>query len=214
MSVASLPYVLMVLALAPCYALAPRNVRPLILLVVSLIFYGSINWGFLPILLGVILASWAGGLTLAGDRPRPWLFAFWILAVLSPLLFYKYFLVWFATALAPFVPVSDLNFGGYGAVLIPAGLSFFTFQGLGYVIDVHRRVYPPETSLWRLALFVALFPQLLAGPIERFPVLAPQLRAAERPSPDMVLDGLVMLFYGLFLKVCLGDGLGVTVDAV
>ncbi|MDJ0948112.1 MAG: MBOAT family O-acyltransferase [Alphaproteobacteria bacterium] len=213
MNVSSLPYVALVLVMAPLYALSPRTIRPWLLLLVSLAFYGSFNWAFLPILLAVILASWLAGLTLDGGRRSPWLVTFWLLVVLAPLLFYKYLLFWFTEALIGLVPTSGLDFGGYGAVLIPVGLSFFTFQGLGYVIDIQRGLYPPERNPARLALFISLFPQLLAGPIERYPSLAPQLRAAARPSPDMVLDGLVMLFYGLFLKVCLGDGLGVTVDA-
>lgn len=214
MNVSSLPYVALVLVLAPVYSLSPRAWRPWILLTVSLAFYGSFNWAFLPLLLGVIVAGWAAGLALYGGRERPWLFAGSLLVVLSPLLFYKYLLFWFTEALIGLIPTSSLDFGGYGAVLIPVGISFFTFQALGYVIDVRRGLYPPERNVLRLGLFIALFPQLLAGPIERYPALAPQLRAAARPSPEMVLDGLVMLFYGLFLKICLGDGLGVTVDTV
>ncbi len=168
MSVASFPYIALVLLLSPCYALCPRGGRPWFLLAASLAFYGSFNLGFLVILLGVILVTYGAGLTLEGDRGRPWLLGLWIAAVLTPLLFYKYFLVWFGARLTELVPVSALSFGGYGSVLIPVGLSFFTFQSLGYIIDVHRKQYRAERDLAHLALFISFFPQLLAGPIERF----------------------------------------------
>ncbi len=217
MSVTSFPFIVSVLALAALYSALPAPPRPWLLLVASLAYYGSYNWAFVPLLLAVIAATYAAGLTLAPDRrppgaKRPALIACWIFVIGAPLLFYKYLIVWFDTLRLAVIPTSDLDFGGFGSVLIPLGLSFFTFQCVGYVVDVHRGTHAPERQPWRLALFVSFFPQLLAGPIERFQSLSPQLRAVARPSPEMVLDGLLLLFYGLFLKGAVGDRLGVTVD--
>ena len=182
------------------------------LLFVSLSFYGSFNWSFLVLLLGMILATYCAGLCLHRFPGLRWQLVPWAALILFPLAFYKYLLIWFSQSLQRVVPVSDLDFGAYGDVLVPLGLSFFTFQCLGYVFDVRRGYYEPERDLVGFALFVAFFPQLLAGPIERWPGLSEQLVAAHRPTPDMVLEGLQLLAYGLFLKLVLGDWFGVYVD--
>ena len=217
MSVTSFPFIASVLALALLYSAVPATIRPWLLLTTSLAYYGSYNWAFVPLLLAVIAATFTAGLILdpsrlSEPRRRPALTAFWIMVIGSPLLFYKYLIAWFESLRLAVIPTSDLDFGGFGAVLIPLGLSFFTFQCVGYVVDVYRGTHPPERQPWRLALFVSFFPQLLAGPIERFQSLSPQLRKVGRPTPEMVLDGLLMFFYGLFLKGAVGDRLGVTVD--
>lgn len=207
-------YIVAVVILAPIYALAPKSARPSILLAASLLFYGSFNWTFLLLLAGVIGATYFGGLLVHRFPDKTWLTGGFVLAILTPLAFYKYLLFWVESLRWSVIPTSGLDFGGFGAVLIPVGLSFFTFQCLGYVIDIHRKAYVPETNPVRVGLFVSFFPQLLAGPIERFPHLSRQLTAAERPSADMVLDGLMLMFYGLFLKSVLGDRLATSVDVV
>jgi D-alanyl-lipoteichoic acid acyltransferase DltB (MBOAT superfamily) len=214
MSVASIPYVLFVVVMAPVYGLSPRRVRNYLLLAASFVFYGSFNWAFLFLLVAVIGASYAAGLTVHRWPQARWQLPLWIGVIIAPLLFYKYVLVW-AQALQEYaIPVSTLDFGGWGSVLIPLGLSFFTFQSLGYVLDVSRKAVAPERDFVLFSLFIAFFPQLLAGPIERFSQLASQLREAPRPTAEMVLDGLLLLSFGLFLKTCLGDRIATYVDAV
>ncbi|MEN8198310.1 MAG: MBOAT family O-acyltransferase, partial [Pseudomonadota bacterium] len=196
------------------YSILPKVPRFWLLLAVSLAFYGSFNWKFLFLLVGVIATTYLGGLALHTWRSARWQLVAWVLAAMAPLLFYKYLIVWFDRLRLSVLPISDLKFGGYGEVLIPVGLSFFTFQSLAYLIDVARGYYEAERNPAKVGLFIAFFPQLLAGPIERWPHLAPQLFEGKRPTPDMVLDGLVLLAYGLFMKLVLGDSLGVYVDAV
>lgn len=212
MSLASVPFLLMVISTSAVYSLLPRSARPWMLLFVSLAFYGSFNWSFLILLIGVVLFSYLAAFSIRRFPKARWQKPVWILTILSPLAFYKYLLVWFPDALHRVVPVSGLDFGAFGKVLIPVGLSFFTFQCLGYVLDVSRGYHSPEKNLARFALFVSFFPQILAGPIGRWAELSDQIRAADRPSPDMVLDGLLLIAYGLFLKSVLGDWLGFYVD--
>jgi len=214
MSPTSPAFIGFVLASAAVYGLIQPALRRWLLLALSLTFYALFNVGFLLILGAVILASYVAGLVLERQNAPRWRLWAATLTITAPLLFYKYILTWATGALAPYLPVSALDFGTYGAVLVPVGLSFYTFQCLGYVFDVARRTVPAERDFASLALFVAFFPQLLAGPIERFGALADQLKAARRPDPDAVLDGLVVLAYGVFLKVCLGDHLAVVVDSV
>ena len=187
MSVTSFPFIASVLALALLYSAVPATIRPWLLLTTSLAYYGSYNWAFVPLLLAVIAATFTAGLILdpsrlSEPRRRPALTAFWIMVIGSPLLFYKYLIAWFESLCLAVIPTSDLDFGGFGAVLIPLGLSFFTFQCVGYVVDVYRGTHPPERQPWRLALFVSFFPQLLAGPIERFQSLFAPTKEGRPPN--------------------------------
>ena len=86
-------------------------------------------------------------------------------------------------------------------VLIPVGLSFFTFQSIGYVIDVKDKKFDPEKNFIYFSLFISFFPQLLAGPIERYKKLMPQLKILKSATPNNILDGVLMLMYGFFFKI-------------
>lgn len=99
-------------------------------------------------------------------------------------------------------------------LLLPVGISFYTFQALGYIIDVYRRDIPAERSLSTYALFVAFFPQLVAGPIERAKSLLPQFHSRHFLSNEMLLNGLRLMMWGYFMKVCVADNLSPYVDAV
>jgi len=98
--------------------------------------------------------------------------------------------------------------------LLPVGISFYTFQSMSYTIDCYRGRIDAEPSLIRFAAFVALFPQLVAGPIERAGHLLPQLRRPRRLSGRDVADGLSLLLVGLFKKLALADYLAMYVDRV
>jgi D-alanyl-lipoteichoic acid acyltransferase DltB (MBOAT superfamily) len=201
------------LVLAAIYPLLPVAGRRLLLLVASYVYYASISVSFVPILVAVTLVSFLGGLWVEARRSSPWGAAtLTIVALLLPLLFYKYWEAWFGAYILPGVPVSSLSFGGYASVLIPVGLSFYTFQAIGYVVDVARGADAADRNVLRFFLFKAFFPQLLAGPIERYRTLCPQLWQAPIPRLAGIAPALLMLMYGLFLKTCIGDRLGVAVD--
>jgi alginate O-acetyltransferase complex protein AlgI len=93
------------------------------------------------------------------------------------------------------------------AVVLPIGLSFHTFQSMGYAIDVYRGKVEPERHLGRFATFIVFFPQLVAGPIERAGDLLPQLRAFRTARYDRVTGGLKLMAWGLFKKVVIADRL-------
>jgi D-alanyl-lipoteichoic acid acyltransferase DltB (MBOAT superfamily) len=98
--------------------------------------------------------------------------------------------------------------------LLPVGISFFTFQSMSYTIDVYRGQIPVERSLVRFAAFVSLFPQLVAGPIERASNLLPQLHGTRAISRDDITQGLSHFLVGLFKKVALADYLALYADKV
>lgn len=99
-------------------------------------------------------------------------------------------------------------------VLLPVGISFYTFQTLGYVIDIYRGQLEPERHLGRFALFVAFFPQLVAGPIERAANLLPQFYKKFNFDEARVSSGLRLMLWGMFQKVVIADRLGIYVNAV
>jgi D-alanyl-lipoteichoic acid acyltransferase DltB (MBOAT superfamily) len=99
-------------------------------------------------------------------------------------------------------------------ILLPIGISFYTFQSMSYTIDVYRGRFGAERNFVRFATFVAFFPQLIAGPIERAKSLLPQLRQTQRISAGNIADGLSLFVVGLFKKVALADMLAIYVDRV
>ncbi|MGE3172317.1 MAG: MBOAT family protein [Planctomycetota bacterium] len=182
------------------------------LLVASYVFYGWWNPLYLVLIVGSTALDFAVAARIPGSaRPRAWL-VLSLVANLGLLGFFKY--AGFVTdnvnaLLLPLgwqLPAPD--------VLLPVGISFFTFQSMSYTIDVYRGQLQPEPSFVRFAAFVALFPQLVAGPIERASHLLPQLRAAPRLGADDFAVGAGLFVQGLFKKVVLADWLAQYVDRV
>ena len=105
-----------------------------------------------------------------------------------------------------YIPHSDF--------LLPVGISFYTFQCIGYIIDVYRKDIKPEKNLITYALFVSFFPQLVAGPIERAKNLLPQFHTQHTFDGDSFIDGLKMIIWGFFMKLCIAGNVAPYVDAV
>lgn len=97
-------------------------------------------------------------------------------------------------------------------IILPIGISFYTFQTMSYTIDVYHRKVESEKSILAFALYVCFFPQLVAGPIERYAALMPQLKARVSLSKNDLAVGLRLILYGLFMKMVIADNLGVLVD--
>jgi len=100
------------------------------------------------------------------------------------------------------------------SVVLPVGISFYTFQSLSYTIDVYRRRIRPTSCFWDFALFVAYFPPMVAGPIERARHLLPQLTRPRRVRLAQSMDGIVLILLGLFKKVAIADGIAPAVDSI
>lgn len=99
-------------------------------------------------------------------------------------------------------------------LLLPVGISFYTFQAIGYIIDVYRGSIAPERNLWTYALFVSFFPQLVAGPIERAKNLLPQFHEKHTFDKEAFIEGLKLMIWGYFMKLCIAENVGSYVDAV
>ena len=99
-------------------------------------------------------------------------------------------------------------------IILPVGISFYTFQTLSYTIDIYRKKLVPTNSFLDFALFVSFFPQLVAGPIERAANLLPQISTSRKTTKEQLLDGSILIIYGLFKKVMIGDAAGRYVDHI
>ncbi|MCD7713464.1 MAG: MBOAT family protein [Prevotella sp.] len=97
---------------------------------------------------------------------------------------------------------------------VPIGISFFTFQAVGYLFDVYYRRIPAERDWWDYMLFVCFFPQILSGPISKAKDLLPQIKTCRSFNYDQAVAGLKFLLWGMFLKVVMADRLGLYVDTV
>ena len=99
-------------------------------------------------------------------------------------------------------------------IVLPVGISFFIFQAIGYTIDVYRDDIEAEKNLFRYALFVSFFPQLVAGPIERSKNLLTQLRGDTKFDVDNAKSGLLIMAYGLFMKIAVADNISAVIDPI
>ncbi len=207
MNFASLPFlVFLPVAVVGAWVLPGGRPRKLWLLAASGLFYGwLVPWW--PLLLGAsILLDWGCALGM-GRWPaeRRWLLGLSLLGNLGLLGAFK---------LAAPVAQALTGSGPPLWMALPVGISFYTFQSLSYSLDVYAGRLAPRRSLLDVATFVALFPQLVAGPIERARDLLPQVEGLRRPRPQEVADGLALLAWGAFQKVVVADSLGLYVDRV
>jgi D-alanyl-lipoteichoic acid acyltransferase DltB (MBOAT superfamily) len=222
------------LVVFPVFLLVRRNVTAMNawLLAASYWFYGAWNAWYLILIAVTTWFDWYVGLRLGreGARKRLWL-TFSLVSNLSLLAFFKYadfftenlngLLVRGGFGFIVKNPVKELiasiNHAFPSAALqymLPVGISFFTFQSMSYTIDVYRGNIPVERSLLRFATFVSLFPQLVAGPIERASNLLPQLRKTPVITGQDLAHGASQFLLGLFKKVALADYLAPYVDRI
>ena len=174
----------------------------------------------LKVLLGTVLFVLVANLLInqiahiSKERGRTILICCSVFVNLTFLGFFKYFNFFVDSAEGVFrvmnIDPTNLRLG----VILPVGISFYTFQSLSYTIDVYRRRVVPTPRFWDFVLFVAYFPPMVAGPIERARHLLPQLTKPRRIRLGQSMDGIVLILLGLFKKVAIADGLAPAVDAV
>lgn len=201
----------------PVYLLLRRHVtaRNSFLLLSSYVFYAAWDVRFLGLIVLSTLTDYLVARAL--DRPRgrrKLLLSISIALNLGLLVTFKY-LGFFSESLQGLAGSLGWHLDTPTVeLLLPVGISFYTFQTLGYTIDVYRRQVPAERSLLTFALFVAFFPQLVAGPIERARRLLPQLNAVRPFDRDQLYRGFFLIWWGLFKKVVIADNVARVVDVV
>lgn len=199
------------------YYLIPHRFRWILLLIASYYFYMSWDITLIGLILGTTIISYGAGLLIEKTDKKAVKKLCMIIAVtssLSVLLFFKYFnflSLSVSSLLRVFgLPVSDFSLN----LLLPVGVSFYTFQTLSYVIDVYRGDISAEKHFGYYALFVSFFPQLVAGPIERPDKLMPQFKKEHKFDSENIRLGLKFMIAGFFKKVVVADTIGIAVNAV
>lgn len=199
------------------YWVLPKRFRWIMLLIASYIFYMSWNFWLIFLILFTTGVSYTAGLLLEkyeSKKIKKLCLIVTLVCCLGTLFFFKYFV--FSVNLV----VGFANLFGAGlstftlSLILPVGISFYTFQTLSYVIDVYRGKIKAERHLGYYALFVVYFPQLVAGPIERPENLLPQLKKENKLDSVDIRAGLRIAAVGFFKKVVIADGVAVFVNAV
>jgi alginate O-acetyltransferase complex protein AlgI len=190
------------------YRVLPQRGQNRWLLAASYFFYGAWDWRFLGLILLSTLIDYFVGLALQRSqdpRRRKRLVTFSVVANLSLLGAFKY-AGFFADSLSELVALFGWELSPFTLhVVLPVGISFYTFQTLSYTIDVYRGRLEPTHDFLDFALFVAFFPQLVAGPIERAINLLPQIQQRRTVTWEKVNSGSWLILWGLFKKAVIAD---------
>jgi D-alanyl-lipoteichoic acid acyltransferase DltB (MBOAT superfamily) len=185
-----------------------------LVVVASYVFYGWWDWRFLLLIAFTSFCSWGSGLLIgkAESKPRAKLWM-WLNIVLNLgiLAIFKYY-DFFVTEFAQLFHIS--TDGLLLKVILPVGISFYTFQALSYSIDVYRGKIEPTKDIIAFFAFISFFPQLVAGPIERATNLLPQFMKKREFDYDTAVDGMRQILWGLFKKIVVADNCAVYVDQV
>lgn len=187
----------------------PQRCRWAVLLGASLLFYGWWDPRLTLLILGVTAVSYLAALGMANAPLRRMWLGLTVAVCLGVLGFFKYFNFFGQAAAA----LAGRNWTAWNIVL-PVGISFYTFQAMSYVIDVYRGELEAERHFGYFALYISFFPQLVAGPIERAGSLLPQLRGNRRFSARDLSAGCRLLLGGFFRKIVVADLCAPFVEAV
>ena len=211
----SIHFIAFFLVVYAVYRTLPHRPQNVFLLLASYYFYAAWDWRFLGLLIGSTIVDFFCGLYIARQRTPARRRAALLVSLgfnLGALGFFKYF-NFFASSLHGL-------FGALGwrldfvtiEVLLPIGISFYTFMTISYVVDVYRREIEPSRNFIDFALFVAYFPHLVAGPILRAAMLIPQIARPRTVTRLQITEGLWLIAFGYFQKVFVADNLAHVVD--
>ncbi len=201
------------------YWAAPEKIRWIVLLLVSYYFYMAASPRYVLLLLCTSFLIWASSLVLEkADREdrafRKGILIATLLICFGLLIFFKYYnfavnsIVGLMNAFSMNIEPHLLN------LLMPVGISFYTFQSVSYLVDVYSGKSAAQKSFARFALYVSFFPQIIAGPIGRTNELMPQLECRKKFDYDLAASGLRMMLWGFFKKLVISDALGKYVDLI
>lgn len=213
----SIGYILFLPITVLLYYLLPFRWRQAFLLAASYFFYLLWRVEFVVVLMTATLVSYYAALKMGEIRNKQERFRYLVLTLvinLGMLIFFKY-LGFFSGIFNDLAGVSGADVRiPYYTILVPVGISFYTFQTAGYAIDVYRGMIKPEKNIGTYALFVSFFPLVLAGPIERGRKLLPQFHTEHAFDPELFSSGLRLILWGMFKKIVIADRLSVFVNAI
>lgn len=218
----SIPFLLFIIPVFIAYYFffsKKTTTRNLFLIVVSYFFYGYLDWKFVFILLFSSLLAYETGVLLKEKNSiekleiRRWIITVNIVINLLVLGFFKYYNFFVENFIYVFETIGiTLNINTL-KIILPAGLSFYTFQALSYSIDIYKKKLEPASCLEVFA-YLSFFPQLIAGPIGRSTMLIPQFQRATVFDYSLAVDGLRQFLWGMLKKVIVADNLATFVDTI
>ena len=182
--------------------------------IASYVFYGWWDWRFLLLIAFTSFCSWGSGLLIGNattqTKSKAWMIANIVLnlGILALFKYYDFFVSEFGQLFG--IDTNSLLL----RIILPVGISFYTFQALSYSIDVYRKKIEPTRDIIAFIAFIAFFPQLVAGPIERATNLLPQFLTNRKFSYDQATDGMRQILWGLFKKIVIADNCATYVDQV
>ena len=198
------------------YYIIPRKFTKLFLVIVSYLLY--MNWkpAYALLLLYITIITYIGAIniqTLENQHKKHRVIIFAIFTVL-PLLFFKYY-NFINSNIKELLSIFHLQIDLPGLNwAIPIGISFFTFQAYGYLMEVYYKKIEPEHNLLNYILFVSFFPQIASGPISRGINLLPQIKAGRIFDSAKIIEGMKFMLWGMFMKVVLADRIAIYVNTV
>jgi len=211
----SVTYILFLFIVVCLYWALPLKQGRLMLLVTSLLFYGFWRFEFIPLLLIAAVLDYWCSIKIEEQTEYKKRLAFLVLSLSINLgiLFYFKYLLFFAENV-----VWGLNLFGckldvpYLNIILPLGISFYTFETVSYTVDVYRKHIKAERNFLSYATFLVYFPHLIAGPVLRAAEILPQLRTKRNFDVSFIVTGTKRVIQGLFLKVALADNIAPYVD--
>lgn len=211
-------FVFFAITFAVVWMLRSNESRKRVLTAASYLFYGVWDWRFLGLILLVTLVCWIVGGMAHGrppdSRTRKWALGLGIVFSLGLLGVFKYF-NFFADSFADFAALMGLSAGQVTLNLIlPVGISFYVFQSISYMVDVHRGAIAAKRSFLDVAFYIAFFPQLVAGPIVRAADFVPQMDVARKWADVNVRACVALFLVGFFKKACISDNIAPYVDLI
>ncbi len=217
MSFASLSYLVFLPIVWGVYWLLQRRhgLQNLFLLVASYVFYGWLDWRIVPLFFCISLIAYGAAIGIERERDtakRKGFLGCAVFLILANLAIFKYFnffaesIGWFLNAIGLHCDVPTLH------LVLPIGISFYTFQALGYVIDVYYQRQKPTHDVIAFLTFISFFPQLVAGPIERAKDLLPQIERRRTVNYQTLVGGSRLILWGFFKKVVIADNCALAVN--
>lgn len=216
----SIDYLIFFPIVVLCYFIFPQKFRNAWLLIVSYFFYMNWNAKYALLLAGSTVITYAASLFIAHFKEKKQLtfakLSMFVCVFLNlGLLFYFKYANFFVENLNRVLSVlhMDRQLPGFD-ILLPVGISFYIFQALGYTIDVYRGKVKATRNLFRYALFVSFFPQLVAGPIERSDNLLPQFDEKHEFDVERIRRGMLQILWGLFMKIVIADNIAAPINMI
>ena len=193
------------------------KLQNLLLLIASYVFYAWANWKILPLLILSTLIFYGLGLAVfqTGNQKRKNRYS--ILGIIfgvAVLLYFKYMNFFIDSFRSLFENMGFQTNWHTFHILVPIGISFYTFRLLSYIIDIQREKYEPTKDFIAFAAYVAFFPCILSGPIDRPNTLIPQLERKRRFDSQLAVDGLRQILWGAFKKMVVADNIALIVNQI